>query len=105
MPIYNSLNEGDPKKSYQSLWDIVRRHIQRQTENKIFLEKEKVVKNMSNIFQGLKPSGPIPKVKVVPNESKKKSKPTGGTGETEEVIPVKPKSNLKKHPEDKKGKD
>ena len=50
---YNSLNEGDPKKTYQNIRDIVRRRIERQTEDKMILEKEKAVKNVASIFQNL----------------------------------------------------
>ena len=39
MHTYNSLNEGHPK--YQGLRDIIRRRIERQTEDKMLLEKEK----------------------------------------------------------------
>ena len=71
--MYNSLNEGDPKKSYQTLRDMIRRHIERQTEDKMLLEKEKAVKNVANIFQSLKPGGPAPKAKATPapNDPKK----------------------------------
>ena len=74
--MYNSLNEGDPKKSYQTLRDMIRRHIERQTEDR-----------------------------PAPNDPKKpKTKPSGAAGETEEATPVKPTPNPKRHPEDKKGK-
>ena len=59
--MYNSLNEGDPKKSYQTLRNMIRRHIERQTEDKMLHEiheKEKAVKNVANLFQSLKPGGP-----------------------------------------------
>ena len=62
--MYNSLNEGDPEKTYQTLRAMIRRHIERQTEDKMLLEKEKAVKNVANIFQSLKPSGPAPKQKL-----------------------------------------
>ena len=94
---YNSLNEGDPKKTYQNIRDIIRRHIERQTEDKMLLEKEKAVKKVASIFQNLKPQ-------AAPNEPKKKPKPSAGLGETEEASLVKPKPILKKHPEDRKGK-
>ena len=105
--MYNSLHEGDLKKSYQTVRDMIRRHIERQTKDKMLMEKEKAVKNVANIFQNLKPGGLASKAKATPapNESKKsKPKPSGAVGETEEATPVKPIPNPKKHPEDKKGK-
>ena len=105
--MYNSLNEGDPKKTYQTLRDMIRRHIERQTEYKMLLEKEKAVKDIANIFQSLKPSRPAPKAKATPAPSdpkKPKTKPSSAVGKTEEATPVKPTPNPKRHPEDKKGK-
>ena len=99
--MYNSLNEKDPKKTYQTLRDMIRRHIERQTEDKMLLEKEKAVKNVTNIFQSLKPSGPAPKAQATPapNDPKKpKPKPSGTVGETEEATPVKRTPNPKRHP-------
>lgn len=46
----NSLNEGDPKKTYQNIRDIIRRHIERQTEDTMILEKEKAVKNVATAY-------------------------------------------------------
>ena len=71
--MYNSPNEGDPKKSYQTVRDMIRRHIERQTEGKMLVEKEKTVMNVANIFHNLKPGGPAPKAKATPapNEPKK----------------------------------
>ena len=82
--MYNSLNEGDPKKTYQTLRDMVRKRIDRQTEGRMLLEKEKAVKNVANIFQSRKPSGPAPKAKATPapNDPKKpKPKPSGAVGD------------------------
>ena len=65
-----------------------------------FSRKKKAAKNVANIFQSLKPSGPAPKVKAkaAPSEP---PKPSGTMGETEEANPVKPVPNPKRHPEDK----
>ena len=117
--MYNSLNEGDPKKSYQTVRDMIRRHIERQTEDKMLhierqtedkmlLEKEKAVKNVANIFQDLKPGGPAPKAKATPapNEPKKPRNPSHR--EQWERLRKRRLSNQppnpKRHPEDKKGK-
>ena len=72
--MYNSLNEGDPRKTYQTLRDVIRRRIERQTEDKMLLEKKEAVKNVANVFQSLKPNGPAPKTKATPapNDPKKK---------------------------------
>ena len=45
----NSLNEGNPKKTYQTLHDMIRRHIERQTEDKMLLEKEKAVRKQLQV--------------------------------------------------------
>lgn len=89
---YNSLNEGDPKKTYQNIRDIIRRHIERQTEDKMILEKEKAVKNVASIFRSLKPGGPAPKVKAAPADAKRRPKPLADDVGTEEVAVVKPKT-------------
>ena len=59
--MYNSLNEGDPKKSYQTLRDMIRRHTERQTEDKMLLEKEKAVKNVPTYFRASNPAVRRPK--------------------------------------------
>ena len=38
MHMYNGLNEGDMKMTYQILRGIIRRHIERRTEDKMILE-------------------------------------------------------------------
>ena len=91
--MYNSLNEGDPKKTYQTLRDIIRRHIERQTEDKMLPEKEKAVKNAANISK----AAPKAKATPAPNDPKKpKPKSSGAMGETEEETPVIPTPDPKK---------
>lgn len=94
---YNSMSEGDPRKTYNRLCDVIRRYIERQTEDKVIAEKERAVKKVANISPGLKPTVPAPKGKAMPVDPnpKKKAKPE------EEAASAKPRPNIKKHPEDK----
>ena len=95
------MNDDDAKKTYKHLRDMIRRHIERQTEDRMILEKEKAVKNVANIFQNLKPGGPAPKLKAAPADPKKKPKGQQEQVVSEDAAAVKPKPNPKKHPEDK----
>ena len=61
-----------PRRRIKTLRDIIRRHVERQTEDKMLLEKEKAVKNVANVFQNLKPSGPPPRRKQVQLERRKR---------------------------------
>ena len=79
----------DPR-TYHHLRDVIRRYIERQTEDKML------------IFSGLKPTVPASKGKAMPADPNPKKKPKpGGAPAQEEAASVKPGPNPKKHPEDK----